>query len=317
MAPFSRILFIERTPTHSMHGVTCAAVLARAQEAKLTVAGYVGSGPRSLCDDALTEDQSRMCRWWTQRVDDLRGVGRLHDVPTETALLGGDFQSAINRQVGEGGHDLVVLVREPVRNAWPLRPPWADRLILRETEASVLFLSPRQSSDFSVVLSGIDVTTEPARELGARLASITVEIARDFGGEAEFVHAWSLVGETVLASPTRGVSPARLAQLRDEERSRRLDQIAELIPEADDIPVRITTPHGAVGRALEHRAIEAGADIIVLGRPTVSLIGSLVLGTPPEYLLGRIPAAILVVAPDAGSVEPAQAPGERALETAS
>jgi len=297
MARFHNILFVERAPSHSVHGATCAAVLAHAQGARLTMAGHVGGSAPSLSGNALGEDQSRVVRWWRRRLEELHGVGELHGLDTDTVLLDGNVREAISRQIQRAGHDLVVVIRDTARSNWPLRPHREDRRLLRDGETSVLFLSPRQAPRFPKVLGAVDVTSEEGRTIGREVVGRAAGIARAFDGEVEILHAWTLIGETILASRRRGVSRGRLEALRAEGSERRLALLEELVPSEDAGPLRLSAPHGPVGRTIEHRAMESGADIIVVGRPSGSAVESLFLGTLSEYLLGRIPAAILVVRP--------------------
>jgi len=295
MAAFQNIVYVERAPTRSPSGIECAATLSSAMGARLTVAGFMGDALPSE-PNTVPADTCCTSRWWRRRVDGLVKLAESRGVEARPTLISGDFVDAMKDRVRTEEHDLIILSRRTPGDPWPFRPHWSDRRLLRETAACVAFLSPGRAPSFSRVMAGVDVSSEVGRELGGTVTARALALTEALGGELNLLHAWSMIGESILASPRRGISRNRLKELRKAERERRHRLVNELLGDGSPpVPLRISLPRQAPRLALERRARAWGADMILVGRPGRSALGSLFLPTLAEHLLDRTAAAVMII----------------------
>lgn len=285
-----RVLYLERRERGSTRAFGCASAVARDHGAELTLAG---------------------------------ATARRRERIRQTAeLLGTSVR--VSRNEGAGvpwsevrSHDLVVTVGPRRRRAPLLRDPVVQSL-LRECRCPVWILHPAQGPDVRTVLAAVDLASSggsgsagESGSAGSAGESDRVESGRQvlgavralWGGtraDVYAVHCWSLVGESMLASRTRGGSrrgARRVLEVAERSRRRELERLLE----AEGLRDRA----GAVLRkagvtpGLRDAAWELEADVVVMGWTNRSWLGDLVLGHSAERLIGRIPSSVLVVRPSA------------------
>lgn len=143
------------------------------------------------------------------------------------------------------------------------------------------------------MLAAVDVSDGADLKVAREVVTAARRVAP---GPLHLVHAWHLVGESVLACAVRGVGHARMGKLRQATRAERRQRMKALLVEAgiepDDVVLHVV--HGRPGRAIRGVAGRVGAGWVVLGPPSPVLPGLPPLGVA-EVLAGRAPFGVVVV----------------------
>ncbi|MGD2069272.1 MAG: hypothetical protein PVI57_11410, partial [Gemmatimonadota bacterium] len=227
--PFARALYVEYSPAGSSRGFSSALELAGMLGADLTVAGVAPfppgrDAPRPLTPGADLRHRT-LVRLWRRRLDDLTTRVERNGGPRirlgARVLEGGS--DAVVREVERERHDLVVKVAGPER--WPGGLDPEDRALLRSCPCPLWILDPVQRGILEVVVAAVDVSNGARPGLNTRIVRTAGSLAARTGADLRVVHAWSVPGESILASPLRGVSRPRLRNVvaaTRQERRRRL-----------------------------------------------------------------------------------------------
>lgn len=156
------------------------------------------------------------------------------------------------------------------------------------------------------MLAAVDLEAE-GRATARAVLSAGYTLAMHPGSEPaalHVVHAWSLLGESILSCPLRGIPAARLRTLAVRvagERRSSLERLcAETLPRP---PASVYVQRGDPRSVIPTLARRLRADLVVLGRPSHAILGGLVLGGVPQAVLGRLPCDLLIVggSPSTGS----------------
>ncbi len=170
-----------------------------------------------------------------------------------------------------------------------------DRVLARAPLAPVWFVSPSLGAETKVVVAAIDVERPGLAALNAQVALTAAAFASSAGARLYLVHAWSLVGESIVTCPVRGLGRSRgAAVVRELQRHcmDRLNALAALTEYGDVTPLIV---RGTTDRALRGAARTVGADLLVLG--TVGRVGlaGAFLGNRAERFVGRNGLGVLIV----------------------
>ena len=279
-----RVLYLERRDRGSTRAFGCAVGVARDHGAEVTLAG------------ARARRRERILQ-----------AAELLDAPVRVS--------------GEGGagipwsevrsHDLVVTVG-PRRRKGPIgRDPFI-RSLVRECRCPVWVLHPAQGPEVRTVLAAVDLASPGGSGSldassggsggpdGSGEARRVLRVVRALwgGGRADVyaVHCWSLMGESMLASRTRGGSRRGARQVREaaeRSRRRRLERLLEAEGFADGVAAVLRK--AGVTQGLRDAAWHLEADVVVVGWTDRTWLGELVLGHSAERLIGRVPSSVLVV----------------------
>lgn len=300
--PFERALYVEFGPADSSRGFSSALELARMLGAELAVAGVAPSPPGPAVPRPLTPGADLRHRMligaWRRRLDELAGRAERVDptrAPLRTRLLEGGT-AAVLREVEREGHDLVFKVAGP--GPWPGGLDPDDRALLRSCPCPVWILDPVQGGVLEVVVAAVDVCDGGRPGLSERIVRTAGRLAARAGADLRVIHAWSVPGESILASPLRGVSRPRLravvaaAQRERRERVRRLLERA-----APEGPVRVSLPKDRPVRAIRREARRCAADVVLVGSATRTGPGAWIFGNVAEALVGHVPGSVLSLPP--------------------
>jgi nucleotide-binding universal stress UspA family protein len=232
-------------------------------------------------------------------LEHLAGEARKHGLSVEILTLGGDGPWARELATLDWSRwDLAIKVAEP-------GPPMARRLgltldqkLARAPALPVWFVPPARGAEVRVVVGGVDVGHETTPGLNALVTRIGAALAATEGARFYLVHAWFLVGESILTCPVRGVRRARALELIREirgERRARLETLAELgSMDTDTVPLMVRdVPEDGLRRT----ARELGADLLVLGSHRREGVEGALVGNLAERFLGRDGLGVLVVKP--------------------
>jgi len=153
-------------------------------------------------------------------------------------------------------------------------------------------------------MAAVDVGPGRAPDLNGRVVRTAASLA-GLDAELHVMHAWSIVGEPILASAMTGLSRPRMRSVlagTRRERRRRLQRL--LARETPDRTVRVAMPKGDPVRAIRHEARWREADVVVVGNSRRTGLEALLLGNVAERLVGRVPGSVLAVAPGASDARP-------------
>lgn len=292
MGRFQRILYLERRARGSARAFSCAVDTAVRQGAALTLAG------------AATEE----------RLDRMAELAGLFELPV--ARLGAGRSEGL-WAVLAGDHDLVITVGRARGAGGLFRLGSVERALVRDCEIPVWILHPAQSPEARVVIAAVDVSTSAADRLNREIVETAMVLAADAGAELHVAHCWSVVGESLLASRSRGGSPGgaeRVLASAVRERRRRLEALLEAAGGVGNVVLC----KGKVVPGLREVAWRLEADILVVGSVGRKGLGALFPGNAAERLMGRVPASLFVVRDpgDAGGAVAASIRGTDTLSTA-
>jgi len=139
----------------------------------------------------------------------------------------------------------------------------------------------------------VDVLDE---DLNVRIVRVARRIATSSGARLHIAHASSILGESVLACPIRGVSRERLWELRRGIRLERLALLRALADaEAPDLDVTLSVVRGRPGPTVRFVAEQVGADLVVMGPLSPPPLRGVVLTGMAEVLIGSTGYSVLLV----------------------
>lgn len=303
MGRFRKILYLERRVRGSARAYAFALERAAEHGASLTLAGVVRAGERS-----------GSARYWRGRLERMAEAGRVHGVPVHLRVLeSGDNGAGPLELVA--GHDLVITVGKAGASGWPFRLGDLERTLVRDCECPTWILDPVQSPDIRVVLAAVDVSAPDQESANRRILGTAAALAAGPDAELYVVHCWSVMGESLLASRTRGGSPKDAERVLDtavEARRRVLERLLESMELGESTTVIFRK--GKVVSCIRDTAWRTEADVVVVGTAARTGISALLVGNTAERLVGRVPGSVFVVRVPAGAG--ADGGGERAVDGA-
>jgi nucleotide-binding universal stress UspA family protein len=274
MVPDRRFVFIRRRTGLSGRSLRCAETVARAGHATLVVEDEWISVEELLHHDPRTATRNRASG---RRA---RGHRRKLRLPTPS-----DASSP----------DLVLKVPEPASPTPPRRLHPLDRAFLRRAPRPLWLLHPAQGPDLRVVLAvvGLDGRLGPADQTVLRSAA---SLSRSLAGSLHVVLPWSFLGVSILASPTRGLSPERTRSVLGTLQSGQEDRLEEFVSSTiSGARPRCWVRRGDALSVVQEVAWEVEADVVVSAGNGAVGPGSLVMGSFPERLALATPASLLLV----------------------
>lgn len=277
MGRFQRILYLERRRHGSTRAFSCAVHAALEHGARLTLAG---TG-----------------RW----LERMAALAEILDVAVDRRGVDGGAPSEL-----AAGHDLVITVGR-VRGAGWLRLGGVERGLLRSCACPTWLLHPAQSPEVRVVVAAVDVSAPDGVALARRVVGTAAELAAS-GAELHVAHCWSVVGESLLASRSRGGSRRGAERVLAEAERTRCRRIERLL-EAESVgSARIVLCKDKVVAGLREIAWRTEADVVVVGTAGRTGVRALFPGNTAERLIGRVPASVLVVPAGARVPSPSRRP---------
>ena len=243
------------------------------------------------------------------------------DLRVRTRVLHGDPAGAVIEEARESRQDLVMAGAEGPKTLRSRFFGGSDRHLMRSCPCPVWILDPSAPGSLSNVLAAVDVSGDgPPRPLTLKVLQIASSLAEREGARLHLVHAVDLFGDSILRSPTRGMSRKGLATVRKRARAERQERIEALLATALLRPGGlhdITGPErpGAAGRgdtgwerevAIHvHRGEPAfvisevsrrvGADVLVMGHRGRSGLPGLLIGNVAEQVIDRVRCGVLSV----------------------
>lgn len=319
MQRFKNILYVVGGDPGETCGVARALALARANNARLTIAGLAELPPPDLPLPAggLSADAIK-----TAILGHLEGrlrevAGGLDGFTVETQVLTGTPFLEVIRAVLRNGHDLVVKCVDAT--AGGRRPLGSDDLhLLRKCPCPVWLNRPESPSGYRCVLAAVDVERlYPPREqqtrwgLSRQILEMACSLARRENAELHVAHVWHATGEGLLRGGLLGTPEAEIEAYLAAERRRHAAALGDLIDEVAQVtgiparPVR-HLPKGWPREELPALARRIGADVLVLGTVARTGVPGLLIGNTAESVLNQVDCAVLALKPE-GFVTPVTA----------
>ncbi|MDT8340703.1 MAG: universal stress protein [Longimicrobiales bacterium] len=197
-----------------------------------------------------------------------------------------------------GGWDLALKTAERRRGVPPWRLHPDDRDLLEHSPCPVWLLHPTQGGTARSVVAAVGVAGPPDSPGDATVLRTAALLSRRLGAELTVVRPWSRLGNSILASPLRGVSRRRYRRLLretqtelHEESLRILASRIPLVPA--DLVVRMGSPETVI-RSVARRC---DADVLVLGEAGAEALQDRLRGPLPERLFRTVPTALLHTSP--------------------
>jgi universal stress protein E len=185
--------------------------------------------------------------------------------------------------------DLVVAGITGLDESTPGAGSLAHRLA-RKVPAKVLLIGADHPQKFRKIVACIDFS-ETSREVSEQARRVAVQE----GASVDFLHVWH---EPWLSMPYafRPAHEAEFAEERQQALRATLKQfVSETAPDIESSEVLMNAPN--YGNGITAYALEAKADLIVVGNKGRTNLRYVLLGSTAERLLTRLPCSLLVVKP--------------------
>jgi nucleotide-binding universal stress UspA family protein len=280
-----RILYLERHPGGFARSFACALQVARDHGASLTLAR--GAAESDGIRRAARDRRER------RMLEERTRAARAQGVRARVAELDAELMDISSE------HDLLMTVARRDSLRWPLRFAPSERSLLQRCRCPTWILHPAQGPRVHVIVAGIDVSSDGEEARNRRVLDTAACLARGAGAVLYVVHAWSLLGESILRSPNRGGSRRTVRRLLIDTAASRRERLERLLDEAAiDPPPRILLRKGRTVHSLESVAWTIQADLVVVGTSGRDGLGTLLVPTAAEQLLGRVPGSVVTVHAD-------------------
>ena len=197
---------------------------------------------------------------------------------------------ALAVKVMEGGQDAV---------GWARRR--ADRKLLRTHPGPVWLLPEGPPVGRHVVLAAVKLPESQVCSTDRLILRAALAHARWEGARVHLIHAWDLIGTSILASRTRGIGPSRTQELlREMEMTRRGRLNALLEAEGLDPQHPSTLERGDLLHVVRRAADATGARTLVAGHRGRMGAWDRIGGNVLEQFLGNPELALFAVRPAGG-----------------
>ncbi len=301
MKPFENILFVSTEIKGEFDALTRAAVLARKDGARLTVASVVDRVPSwgsLLLRQLAAEDLQQAVV--EQRRGDLDVLVRAvaEDLDVERRVLVGTPFIEIVRAVLKDGYDLVVKAGEG-HPAGFLGS--TDMHLMRKCPVPLWIDKPGRHPAYRRVLAAVDPTPEdPVRDnLDRLILDHAAEMAALFGAELHVLHAWNLVGEAALTGPFVNMAKEDVATLGRAARRRAQTELDALLRRYPPTVAgwRAHLLKGAASSVIPGFARRGRTDLIVLGTVGRTGLPGFFIGNTAENVLRQVGCSVLAMKP--------------------
>jgi nucleotide-binding universal stress UspA family protein len=280
-----------------------AAQLAKLHTARLTVVDAIKElsqpGPRVVVG-RRSIDVSQLIR--RDRVAALRKVTRSlasEGVKPRTRLLAGDPSVEIIRDVVSEGRDLVVMTADGHKG-------WKRRLlgsvchqVIRNCPIPVLIVKPAARDGFARIAVAVDPESHgnTPNALNLKLLDLGIGIAERYLAEVHIVHAWRLLGESLLAG-RGGLTAAQVGELSARERADRNAAVRQLLAAFPESRPREHLLKGLPEVVVPRFVQQYQIDLLVMGSVSRTGIAGFVIGNTAERVLDDVECSVLVAKPD-------------------
>jgi len=299
---FKNILVVASADEALPNLLARAAALARVNDARLTLLGFVETPrtPRHLKLDDGEEIGFQSYLERTRREELDAATAAVPDIPIAVEVAGGiDFVEVIRRVV-QNSHDLVIAELQPTGRRMGLAGASLTMHLLRKCPVPVWVESGDDtlSADVAVAVgpfadeAGQDALSIMLLELGASLAAMR-------GGTLHVVHAWRLVGESMLRRGRHRPPQSEVdAMVADAFRTAELDLEGLMASAPDmDAPINRHLVNGEAGTVVPEILGTLSPGVVVMGTLARAGLKGVFFGNTAERVLGSIDVPVLAVKP--------------------
>lgn len=297
MDRFTKLLVLLPPDQPTQAVVRTADALAAANEAEVSLAdvidvdvgGRFWRSPKSgeLLEQALVEASEQR----------LTQIARLFKnvKPEVVVRTGADFIEVIG-QVFERDHDLVLVGSQPRSSASARLDPTVTHL-LRKCPVPVWVVDESHEEGDVIVALGPDYDDE-SKLLNRTLLELGSSLAARKEVELHVVHAWRVVGESLMLGGRVSLSDAQAKELVAESESAAHDLVSNSIrdvPAAQDATIHLMRgrPEEKVIQVVD----EVRPSVVVMGTVARRGLAGMIIGNTAERVLLTIDASVMAVKP--------------------
>ena len=306
MKRFKNILYFADGATEPCSALERAVALARSNRARLTLIDVLDEV------EARPEIQRRfhidlgaiLLERRRDALNDLAASYGTEDLIYVQVVTGTPFVEVI-RTVLRNGHDLVIKAARSPEGLTEKLFGSTDMHLLRKCPCPVWIDRRAPASSYGNVLAAVD--PRGARDDGtARLImDLASSLAERESARLSVVHAWRVIGESMLRSGRARLSQTEVDQLIQGTLDHHQDRLQALLSyygmEVEDPAVHLV--HGEPALSIRALSLELDADLIVMGTLGRSGVPGLIIGNTAEEVLQSTQASVLAVKPE-GFVSP-------------
>ncbi len=285
-----------------------AAMLAKENHARLTIVQVIKEFPGSwhhlYVDQKPIDVKKLVIEDQLERLHKVASSVHALGVHPKTCLLEGEPFVEIIRNVIENHRDLVITTIDK-------KPGWREfffgstvSALIRDCPCPVLALKPTVRKGFKKILVAVDpVLVGDAHDT---LNGVTLELASSLAkledAELHVVHAWSLVGESMMRGRF-AIPAADVDRAVHHEFEKRRNLMNQLLKVHSITPTQVHLPKGEAVHAISHLVKELEVDLLVMGTVCRTGIPGFIMGNTAEQVLGVVECSTLTVKPE-GFVSP-------------
>lgn len=277
----------------SANAVERAAIVARALDAKCTIANVISRGMFNALHDLMAPDSSDELEHTLldDALDKLHklaaGLKSDYGVDAFVSVSAGSVLRQIAQQAESQSGSLIIMGAHGSGFVRDLLIGSTTDRVLRKTVRPMLVVRNKPAGDYQRVLVPVDFSER---------AGAAIALAHAVAPKAELVlmHAYQVPYEGHLRMA--GVAESKMAELRQSAKDEAARQLQEFVA-AIGVPDTSTRPflvQGQAASAIVEQAEKLECDLIAMGKQGLRMIEELVLGSVTRQVLDQAPCDVLV-----------------------
>ncbi len=285
-----------------------AASLAKENHARLTIVHAIKAFPDSwhhlYVDDKPVDVRKLVLEDQQERLDEIAGSLRSLGVHPKTRVLEGEPFVEIIRDVIENNRDLVIMTVDK-------RPGWKEvffgnmlSAMMRNCPCPILALKPTEQKSFQRILVAVDpvLVGDSHDTLNSAILELASSLAKLENAELHIVHAWTLVGESMMRG-RMAIAASEVDRAVHREFGKRRSLLEDVLKQHSITTEHIHLPKGEPVHAIIELVHNLEVDLLVMGTVCRTGIPGFIIGNTAEQILGAVECSTLTVKP-VGFVSP-------------
>lgn len=285
-----------------------AATLAKENQARLTIVHAIkefhSSWHQLYVDDKPIDVKKLVLEDQRAQLDKIASSLHALGVHPNTRLMEGEPFVEIIRDVIENHRDLVIMTVDK-------KPGWKEfffgnrvSAMLRNCPCPVLALKPTEHKGFRKILVAVDpiLVGDSHDTLNKSTLELATSLAKLEGAELHVVHAWRLVGESMMRGRF-AIPAAEVDRAVQHEFEKRKALVRDLLAKIDLAPEHVHLPKGDAVHMIPELVKDLGVDLLVMGTVCRTGVPGFIIGNTAEQVLGEVECSTLTVKPE-GFVSP-------------
>ncbi len=299
MKRFKNISLVYECDQHTLER---AALLAKENQGRLTIVHAIKefpSPPNEFYVDRKPIDMKRLLiDYFQERMDEVAASVRALGVNPETCILEGEPFVEIIRDVIAHHRDLIIMTMDG-------KASWREFFfgntlssMIRNCPCPVLAVKAKENKSFRKILVAVDpvLVGDSHDTLNQGILEIAASLAQLENAELHVVHAWRLVGESMLRGRfgVPAVDVDRAVQLEFERLRELMDS---LLKQHSISSAQIHLPQGEAVQSITKLAKDLAVDLLVMGTVCRTGVPGFVIGNTAEQVLNSVECSTLTVKP--------------------